>query len=166
MVVKSYIAKNLQQIDRLYLQSSSVQNGLFFSKLATLELCGWIEISMDEIVCSLSNRLVKDSRNRKFFQKQVMKQVHGFDYEQHFRKMLIALVGLHGVESIEKKVDPALFHPMCAALNNLKPYRDKHAHEYIKGTTLQLDAPSKTLSMFNAVHAGLVDIDKVLKSIK
>jgi len=148
------------------MESSSVQNGLFFSKLATLELCGWIEISMDEIVGNLSIRLVKDSGNRKYFEKEVMKKIHGFNYERHFRQMLIALVGLHGVERIEKKVDPTLFHPMVAALNTLNPYRNKHAHEYIKGTTLQLDAPSKTLNMFKTVHAGLIDIDRVLKSIK
>jgi hypothetical protein len=166
VVVKSYIEKSLRQIDRLYTQASSVQKTLFFSKLATLELCGWIEISMDGIVRSLAMRLLKDSQNRRFFEKQVMKKVHGFDYQLHFRHMLINLIGLHGVESMESKVDPVLFQPMRAALNTLKPYRDKHAHEYIKGTTLQLDAPSITLQRFQAVYAGLVHIEAVLKQLK
>lgn len=131
-----------------------------------LELCGWIETSMDEIVRHMSKRLVRNSKNERFFEKQVVGRVHGFDYENHFRRMVIALVGLHGVETMEKKVDPVLFQPMRAALNALKPDRDKHAHEYIKGTTLRLDAPSVTMGKYHAVYAGLVDIDRVLRRMK
>ncbi len=43
MVTKGYILSNLQQIERLYNESStSIQKGLFYSKLAIIELCGWI----------------------------------------------------------------------------------------------------------------------------
>jgi len=130
-----------------------------------LELCGWIELSMDEIVCRLSKRLVNDPKNQKFFEKQIVRKVHGFDYDHDFRRMLIALIGLHGVETIERKVKPTLFHPMCAALNALKPERDKHAHGFIKGTTLRLDAPSVMTGRLHIVHAGLVDIDSVLRRV-
>ena len=166
MIAKSYIEKNLRKIDHLYAASSSVQAGLLYSKMATLELCGWIEISMDEIVRRMSKRLIRDSKHQKYFEKEIVRKVHGFDYVNHFRRMLIALVGLRGVETMEMKVDPVLFHPMIAALNALKPYRDQHAHEYIKGTTLRLDAPSVTIGRFNPVYAGLVDIDSVLRRMK
>ena len=166
MIDRSGIEKNLQKIDRLYVGTSSAQEGLLYSKLAILELCGWIESSMDSIVLSISKQLVKDSKHLKYFEEEVVEKVYGFEYEKHFRRIVIALVGLHGVESMEKKVNPRVFAPMCASLNALKPNRDKLAHGYIKGTTPHLDAPSVTLARCHTVHAGLVDIEGVLKAMK
>ena len=123
-------------------------------------------MSMDDIALRTAKRLIHNNDHLKFFKKDVLKRVHGFEYEQHFRRMLIAIIGLHGVERMEKTIDPLLFDPMCAALNALKPYRDQHAHEYIKGTTLRLDAPSVTIKRFKTVYNGLINVDKVLKVIK
>ena len=164
MIEKSDIEKNLQKIDQLFTGSSSIQEGLLYSKLAILELCGWIETSMDNIVLDMAHRVILDPKHLRHFNITVRK-VYGFEYEKHFRHMIITLVGLHGVEAMEKNVDLRAFLPMRAALNDLKPYRDKQAHGYIQGTTLHLDAPSITLGRFHTVHAGLVDIDGVLKSM-
>jgi len=166
MVIKSYIEKNLRAINRLYNKSSRIQEGLFYSKLAILELCGWIEVSMDDIALRTAKRLIRDANHLHLFEKEVVKKVHGFDYEQHFRRMLIAIIGLKGIEQMERAVDQLLFLPMCGALNALKPYRDKHAHEYIKGVTLRLDAPSLTINRFYLVCKGLRDVEKVLKSMR
>lgn len=166
MIVKCHIEGTLTRINRLYLASADVRLGLYFSKLAMLELCGWIEITMDDMVRSLSKRMVRNVGNRNYYEKEFIKRTHGFEYEYHFRRMLIGLVGLHGVEEIERKVNSAVFQPMCAALNTLKPDRDKHAHEYIKGTTLRLDAPSIIITRYKVVHAGLVNVEQVLKSLK
>ena len=52
---------------------------------------------------------------------------------------------------------------MVGALTALKPSRDVHAHTYLKGTTLKLDAPSITLARFDTVYAGLRDVEVVLE---
>ena len=80
--------------------------------------------------------------------------------------MLEAVVGLSGVERMEGRVDPRLFQPMVAALECLKPYRDEQAHQYLKGTTLIIDAPSVTKSRFYLIFDGLKDLDNVLRSLK
>lgn len=149
----------------LYQGSSSIEGGLLYSKMAMLELCGWIEMSMDDIVLNAAQQLIRDTKHLKYF-KSVVQKVSGFEYQKHFRHMVITLIGLQGVETMEKNADPLLFLPMQAAFSTLRPHRNKHAHEYIKGATLRLDAPSISISRLHVIHAGLVDIEKVLKKIK
>ena len=50
MIAKSYILANLNALDARYKRASRAKDALFASKLALLELCGWIEESMDDIV--------------------------------------------------------------------------------------------------------------------
>lgn len=166
MVTKSYIGKNLKVCNRLYIESTSVQKGLFYSKLAILELCGWIEMSMDDIALRTATRLIRNPQHIKFFKQEIVARISGFDYEQHFRRMLMAIIGLRGVAQMEKAVNQSKFQPMCGALNTLRLYRNKHAHEYIKGTTLVLDAPSLTISRFQTIYSGLTDVERVLRSMR
>jgi hypothetical protein len=55
MIAKTYILNNLSTIEKLYNDSSSIKNSLFYSKLAILELCGWTEESMDDIIKKCAN---------------------------------------------------------------------------------------------------------------
>lgn len=165
MIAKSYIKGNLGRIERLYNKSSNIQDGLFYSKLAILELCGWIEITMDDIILRLSKKHLKQSQNISFVEKDVIKITYGFDYSRHFRKMLISIIGIVGVERLEKKFDSIKFQLMFSSLNSLKLYRDSEAHTYIKGTTKRMDAPSVTKNRFNDIFNGLQNIDDELRRI-
>jgi hypothetical protein len=163
MIAKSYIKNNLDQIEKLYNTSSSIQKGLFYSKLAMLELCGWIEITMDDIVLRHSKRILRVNSNINFIENTVIKKTYGFEYDRHFRRMLMHVIGLKGVEELERGIDSVKFQLMVSALRSLKPYRDQEAHEYIKGTTRTLDAPSVTKRRFVDVSNGLKDIDTYLR---
>lgn len=154
----------MRQMERLFISSRSVQKSLFYSKLAVLEVCGWIEISVDEIVVRTARRLLRDQNYLALVQNEV-KRVHGFEYEVHIRRLLIAVVGVTGVKKIERSANPLLFPPMCAALSTLKRVRDRHAHGYVKGTTLTIDAFSVTHSRFSVVHDGLRDIDRIMRAL-
>lgn len=166
MIVKSYIQGNLYKIEHLYNKSVSTQNGLFYSKLAVIELCGWIEMSMDDMVMRLSIRLLKKATNRKYIEKEIVRRTYGFDYEKHFRPMIEAIIGRSGIECLEANVNPALFQPMIGALSSLKTTRDQLAHQYIKGTTLVIDSPSVTRSRFQLILKGLCDLERVLKKCR
>lgn len=148
----------------MYLTAANPRSTVLYSKLATLELCGWIEMSMDDIVERLGRKKLRDPAHLAQVQ-NVIRRTYGFKYEQHFRGMLQAVIGLHGVAAMERRVDPALFLPLCATLNALKPDRDEAAHQYIKGTTPNFDAPSATLAKFNTVYLGLVEVDRVLRRL-
>ena len=162
MVTKSYIAANLRQIERLYDASPSVQKGLFYSKLAVIELCGWIEMSMDDIILRVATRRLRKPKHLKYIEKDVVKRTYGFDYEQHFLPMVEAIVGRHGIEKMNTRLDNTLIPPLIGALSALKTARNQLAHQYIKGTTLVIDAPSVTNGRFPVVLAGLKDIEHVL----
>jgi hypothetical protein len=165
MIAKSYIKGNLERIERLYNKSSNIQDGLFYSKLAILELCGWIEISMDDIILRLAKKHLKQSKNIGFVEKEVIKRTYGFDYSRHFRKMLINIIGIAGVEKLEKKIDSIKFQLMISSLDSLKLYRDSEAHTYIKGTTKRMDAPSVTMNRISDIYNGLKNIDDELRRI-
>jgi hypothetical protein len=140
--------------------------GLFYSKLAILELCGWIEGSMDDIVLTCANRHLKHPSNLRRVEREIVGKTYGFEYEKHFRNMLFQLVGTINVEKIERKFDPAKFQVLKSQLGVLKSIRDEEAHTHLKGVTKRLDAPSVTKGRFFLIYDGLKDIDDNVRNFK
>ena len=162
MITKSYILENLKTLDRSYAKASSARKSLFYSKLAILELCGWIEESMDDVILRCARRHLKNNANVKFVRKEIVQRTYGFDYERHFRSMLIQLLGLINVEKIEKSVDQRKHIQLKATLKALKTVRDSEAHTHIKGVTRSINAPSATLNQFPALYDGLMEYDRTI----
>ena len=50
MITKSYLLKTLNWLDQLYNDPTADDKKIFYSKLALIELCGWIEETMDDDV--------------------------------------------------------------------------------------------------------------------
>lgn len=165
MLAKSYIADNLQKIERLYNTSPSVQKGLFYSKLAVIELCGWIEISMDDIILRLATKQLREPNNRKYIENEIIKRNYNFDYERNFLPMVEAVVGRNGIERMNLRIDNTLIPPLIGTLSTLKAARNQLAHQYIKGTTLVIDAPSLTHARLHIVWAGLKNLEAVLLNL-
>lgn len=164
MITKSYLLKNLEMIEKLFNSSTSTAKGLFYSKLAILELCGWIEESMDDIVRKCAHRKIKKLEDQKEIEKKIRK-TYSFDYNQHFRPMLTEIIGRVGVIRLERKINPVKLQVLQAKLSTLKTYRDSEAHTHIKGITKRLDAPSVTKANYLLVYEGLKEIDDKLRSI-
>jgi hypothetical protein len=93
-----------------------------------------------------------------------VEQTYGFDYNKHFRLMLIRLIGLISVERIEGSVDPAKHVSFKSTLGTLKVLRDSVAHTHLKGVTRTLDAPSVTIRGFQRVYEGLLDLDRAMRN--
>lgn len=165
MVTKASVEANLRDLDLLYQKSSSTKESLFYSKLAILELCGWIEESMDGIVVRCARRHLKTPSNIKYIEKKVIQQTYGFEYEKHFRMMLIRLVGLIYVEKLERSVDPAKLARLQSTLAALKRVRDTEAHTHLIGATKRINAPSATYKQFTDVHDGLMEYDKQIRRL-
>jgi len=165
MISKTQIKKNLTRLHKLYLTSPDILNGEFYSKLAILELCGWIEESMDDIVTRCLNRKIINAKYKNPVV-YVIKKNFGFEYEPHFSNMLRQVIGVIGVEKLERKVDSSKFVKMCSALSSLKTCRDKQAHTHTIGVTRLLNAPSWTLGQFQIIYEGLKEMDTTLIRIK
>lgn len=164
MVTRSYIVSNLSSLSRSFTNAKNQRDSLFFSKLAILELCGWIEESMDDVVTRCSARRLKLQANIEHCEKQIVKRTYGFDYQEHFRSMLIRLLGLINVEKIESRVDQQKLQRMTAALTTLKLQRNAEAHTHLKGTTRTINAPSVTITQFQPVYDGLREFERVIRS--
>lgn len=164
MVAKQFILANLKRLEYKY-RTAGRKDALFFSKLAILELCGWIEESMDDVIRQCAKKHLKDTRNINYVETTVIKRTFAFDYVK-FRLMLISVVGLINVEKIEKKLDPSIKSKFEAVLTSLKTARDAEAHTHIKGVTRAINAPSLTIAQFADVYQGLKLIETTLRSTK
>jgi hypothetical protein len=166
MIVKSHIQKNIIEIDNLYNKSSSsYKNQLYYSKLALLELCGWIEESMDIIILEFAKRNLKLKKNIKEIEESTKKN-SSFDYEHNFRRLLVNIIGLINVEMLENNLDQIKYQKLKAALNNLKTVRNSEAHTHLKGVTKTIDAPSVTMKHFLDVNDGLKEFESKLRTMR
>jgi hypothetical protein len=165
MVPRSYIRKNLAFCAQKHLKAKAKLESIFYAKMAILELCGWIELSFDELVRSCAKKKLSDPKNFKHVESVIIKKTYGFDYDSHFSNMLSRVIGLVEFEKIESKIDPRILAKFKAALATLKQERDREAHSYVKGTTKTLSAPSVILSLFNDVDVGLKEFEIHVKSI-
>jgi hypothetical protein len=165
MISKSYILQNLKYCDRRFRNAASVKENLFFSKLAIIELCGWIEVSMDDVTLRCARRRIKVQTNIDQVHDTIVGRNYGFDYNRNFRKMLISIIGLSGIERLEKKINQTIHLRFVSTLTTLKMARNNEAHTYVKGITRNIDAPSITLIRFNDIYVGLTEIDSKLSEL-
>lgn len=158
MITKAHIEKSLKALNREFIQSKKL-DPQYFCKLATLELCGWIEISMDDILLSTANRLIKDVKEVARFEKEVVRRNSGFQYEWHFKNMAVHLVGVVGWKKLENKINRTKLVTLKIELENLKNIRDSLAHTYMDGKRPSIDAPSVQIVRYNKIYIGLKDVE-------
>ena len=163
MVTKSYLFKTLNRLDRLYNDpTADDQKTSSYSKLALIELCGWIEETMDDIVLRCATRCLQSPVNLKFIDKTVH-NTNSFEYEA-FRKMLMMVIGLATLEKIEEELETTgKISALKGDLGNLKTSRNRAAHTHTKGTLTTYDAPSKTKYNFDRIYALLTELDAELQ---
>jgi hypothetical protein len=169
MIVKRYILKTLGSLDSRYnqaLRTPTPEDSVYFSKLAILEYCGWIEETFDQIV----RRSVKDKLKTIVFQQiletNIIGNTHGFQYKAHFRPMLMRAIGLKDMETIETHLkNTGQFEILISELDSVKEYRNRAAHTWIDGTTRTYPAPSLTKSKFEKVYPIMKNIySQVIRS--
>jgi len=130
------------------------------SKMAVLELCGWLEGTFDELILQADARTLMDSE---WVRKSVLARVHGFDYDKHLRPMLRDLLGEVVVRRVEGGVTasaPGDLDRLKSVLGSLWKTRCDFAHADVV-TNIQkqqtFNAPSWSRSQFEALSA-LIDL--------
>ena len=101
VIDKTQIEATLDRLEILA-RSSGPKDTPFFSKMAILELAGWVEETIDAFVKSLTIPRLRDEKVRDRF-KEVVKQVHDFTYENHFWRLLGMAIGVVNLERAEEK---------------------------------------------------------------
>ena len=166
MIDKTTIVEVLNELNCKYNNTSGGSRApLYYSKLALMELCGWIEVSMDEVVTGC----VQVHLNRQSdvsYMDEVIRRNHGFTYNNHFREMLMKVLGLVNLERLEKQLDPVKFELFKSSLGTLKVQRDRMAHTHLAKVTVTLAAPSTMVSHLRHVYDGLKDIEACVFGLK
>ena len=161
MVVKKHILNNIQKLDRLY-NSAPTAEATYYSKLAIIELCGWIEHSMDNIADNFATRHLTSTPFRDMYS-SIKNGTYGFEYKKNFRKMLSSTIGLHNMQTIELSLTTTgEIAKLEATLSSLKTLRDNAAHTFIDATTTY-QAPSATKSQLLIIYPILKKIGQQVK---
>lgn len=163
MIPITYIKRNLRAINTKYRAAKKPLHNLLLAKLAIIEVGGWVEMSMDDLVLR-SGRKLSVLANAAYLKTNIVERTWGFDYKQNFRQMLMRSIGLILVEQIEGAVDGGKFAKMNAALGLLKSARNDVAHTYVKHIIIgaPIPAPSLVATYFLDIYDGLKDLEAVM----
>lgn len=156
MVVKKYIEAILDDMERKYnaaLSSSNPLEPTYYSKLAVLEYCGWIEETFDLIVRRSVKGKLKTAPFKQMLEFSVIGNTHAFQYKDHFRPMLRNAIGISKMEQIEQYLDRTnQLDTLISELQAVKRDRDDAAHTWIIGATKTYPAPSQIKGRLKKVY--------------
>jgi hypothetical protein len=164
MIAYCYIQRNLRSLDFRYQKAKTTRDANYHSKLAILELCGWLEIAIDEAILKTASRLLKSEDAKKYVQDKVKKN-YGFEYDRHLKSLIVSLVGVSGFERVERLIDVGILLNFKSELDALKIRRNSLAHTYTRGATQFYDAPSITIARLAKVEAGIRAYDTNLRKL-
>lgn len=163
------IEDSLRVLDTWY-NEPSVGNDRpkLLSKLAMLELCGWIEETFDELIREVDRSTINDS---KWVSECVIKKTSGFTYASHLRPMLVKLIG----EVLTRRVedDMASNHDgdldrMKLLLSSLWVKRCDLAHADVAANVasqVKFDAPSWSLNQYRILKKLFYSLETSIKTI-
>ena len=120
---------------------------------------------MDDVVQQSCKRKINDERFKREVD-QFIKNTYGFEYQKHFRTMLVQVIGYSNFAKLEKKIDALKLEQFLSALANLKTFRHQLAHTHFKGVTVQIPAPSVTKSNFVFSSAGIREFDTAMRKLR
>ena len=135
------------------------------SKLAVLELCGWIEGELDRLIMVAETGRLNDSD---WVKEHVIAKTSGFTYLDHWRPMLARLVGEIFTRRIEQKMEvsfPGELERLKSLLGTLWKKRCDFAHADITANIAaqkNFDAPSWTLNQHRVVKKLLDHYELVM----
>lgn len=169
VINKKQIQNNLLQLDSYYRKASSSKNPsdnrkvLYYAKLAIIELCGWTEESMDDIVLTCAKRCLTDTKNITDIE-EVVSRTWGFDYSSDFRNMLIQVMGIVNVERLERNIDQIQLQRMRTEFGHLKPDRNVHSHTHLKRMP-RIDSTAVTIGRFRNIYVCLKDFERCVRKM-
>lgn len=123
------IETTLREIDAWYNEiPGGTSRPTYLSRFAILELCGWLETRLDELMEQVG---IRCGLEIDWIHGQVTKRNYGFTYSDHIRPMLVSMVGEIGVRRIEAALDnanPGVLDQLKSELGSLWKVRGHIAH--------------------------------------
>lgn len=164
MTSKYYITRNLKSLNQKYLRSKTQAEPLYYSKLAIIEICGWIESSLDELFYNYSSSALESSNYINKMHNRI-KETYGFSQNKHLKPLVVSVVGYSGLEKLESSCDQSLLGGLYRNLDELTKMRNELAHTYIKGFAVTIESPQLILRRLDHVANGLDELERKLAAM-
>lgn len=160
------VASTLQALDVWFKEpTTSNERTKLLSKLAILELCGWLEVEFDRLIRLVEVGRLNDSA---WVEKNVIEKTNGFTYNSHWRPMLCKVVGevfARRVELAMEVAHPTELEHLKSMLGQLWKDRCSFAHADMNtnvATQQTFNAPSWTISQHGTLKAILGRYEAVM----
>lgn len=160
------IQQTLERIDAWFTEPGiDNDRSRLLSKLALLELCGWLEGEFDRLALVAEAGRLSDPD---WVRKKVIKRTNGFTYDDHWRVMLVAIVGEVFARRVEHVFDqqcPGDRDRLKTTLDALWKVRCSFAHADVGANIAAqqtFDAPSVTLARFRSLRVLLGNLEQAM----
>lgn len=146
------------------ISSSDQTLPIAYSKLAVLELGGWIEVSVDTILFNYIDNKILDADCRRIA-KNVINRNYSFEYN-HLSHIFICALGVNNWENIVDHVGGADMSILLSVCNSYKSSRDNAAHTYqLDAATSSFIAPSQVLNDYRRIKPVVDKIEQEVLSL-
>lgn len=155
----SSIVETLQDLDSWFRElPGGNDRPKYLAKLAILEVCGWLELRMDEIIREAAQLT---GVSREWVEHNTISKTYGFKYAEHFRPMLCDVLGGGCVERIEARLTPVKIDVLAAQLGSLWSVRSSLAHTHTAGMVSQqtINAPSWCINQHRVIDRQLAQFE-------
>ena len=160
------ISNTLNELSIWFTESSTSRDRpILLSKLALLELCGWIECELDRLVLVAETGRLNDAN---WVGENVIKSTYGLHYDKHFRPMLVKILGEIYTRRVEIELEnrsPGALDSLKSLLGQLWKQRCDLAHMHVGATVPQAinyQAPSWSNSRYQDVSRLLDEYEMAL----
>ena len=138
---------------------------ILFSKLAVLELCGWIETSIDIVLYDYVQLHLINNDCKKGIEK-IIKKNYGFHYDSNLFPLFCSVLGVNNVENVLDVVSPVDFHNFKSITEIYTTERNKAAHtDTPAGTTRSYKAPSVVLHDYNLIKPAIQTLETQIQRL-
>lgn len=159
------IENTLNRLEQEFTSCSDIQMSILYSKLAVLELCGWIETSIDTMLYEYVDKHILDSdcKNRI---KTIINKNYGFHYDKNLFPLLCSVLGIDNLENIIDVLPSVNFQNLKAVTDTYTKERNKAAHTDTPiGTTRTYYAPSSVIIDFNLIKPAIQRIETEIQQL-
>lgn len=157
------VSSTLSQLDTWYNEPTiGPERPKLLSKLALLELCGWLEVELDRIVLAVQAICLNDED---WVRQELIDRTYGFRYHQHFRAMLSQIIGEHAIRKIECEMEhsyPGDIERLVSYTSTLWKMRCSFAHADMANniaTQQKFDAPSWSANQYRLLSKILLRLE-------
>lgn len=155
MIDFTTIQTNLTRLETEYASATDLTMNVLYSKLAVIEFCGWIEVSIDTLAKDYLNNTILD-HTLKGKVETFIDGHYGFSYDRNVLPIICSAIGASNWENIIDICPVSDFGNFLNILGNYKRMRNSAAHtNVVVGVTMTYYSPSVVLNDYTKIKPAI-----------